>query len=80
MTVDPTIEAIFGPPPDNVDLIESNVAVNNGAVIAMLSLAAVAVLLRFVARVTLRNPLLADDWAIIVALVSLPSVHIACIS
>ncbi|KAL3436150.1 hypothetical protein BDV09DRAFT_184527 [Aspergillus tetrazonus] len=68
MTVDPAIEAIFGPPPDNVDLIESNVAVNNGAVIAMLSLAAVAVLLRFVARVTLRNPLLADDWAIIVAL------------
>jgi hypothetical protein len=80
MTVDPAIEAIFGPPPDNVDLIESNVAINNGAVIAMLSLAAVAVLLRFVARVTLRNPLLADDWAIIVALVSLPSVHIARIS
>ncbi|KAL4986518.1 hypothetical protein BDW68DRAFT_163138 [Aspergillus falconensis] len=68
MTVDPAIEAVFGPPPDNVDLAESSVAVNNGAVIAMLCLAAVAVLLRFAARVVLRNPLLADDWTIIVAL------------
>ncbi|KAL4972846.1 hypothetical protein BDW66DRAFT_169150 [Aspergillus desertorum] len=68
MTVDPAVEAVFGPPPDNVDLAESSVAVNNGTVIAMLCLAAVAILLRFAARIILRNPLLADDWTIIAAL------------
>ncbi|KAL4791315.1 hypothetical protein BDV19DRAFT_393178 [Aspergillus venezuelensis] len=69
MATDPYILAAFGPPPADVDLSASDVARNNGAVIAMLCLAAVAVILRFVARVILRNALLADDWAIIAALV-----------
>ncbi|KAL4951907.1 hypothetical protein BDW69DRAFT_201095 [Aspergillus filifer] len=69
MAVDPVILAAFGPPPADVDLSASDVAKNNGAVIAMLCLAAVAVILRFVARIILRNALLADDWAIIGALI-----------
>lgn len=70
MAVDPAILAVFGPVPAGVNLDESDVSVNNGAVIAMLCLSAVAVALRFVARVTLRNSLMADDWAMIGALVS----------
>ncbi|CAI7650212.1 unnamed protein product [Penicillium manginii] len=68
MAVDPAILAVFGPVSAGVDLAESHVSVNNGAVIAMLCLSTVAVILRFVARVTLRNALMADDWAIIIAL------------
>lgn len=67
---DPAILAAFGPPPANVDLAESSVRVNNGAVIGLLCASFVLVVLRFMARWTLRNPLLADDWAIIAALVS----------
>ncbi|KAJ5544448.1 hypothetical protein N7535_007153 [Penicillium sp. DV-2018c] len=69
MTQDPAIRALFGPAPSNLDLTASDVSVNNGAVIAMFCLAAVLVILRFVARIVLRNALMADDWAIIAALV-----------
>ncbi|KAL4936957.1 hypothetical protein BDV06DRAFT_227404 [Aspergillus oleicola] len=69
MDLDPVILAAFGSPPADVDLSASEVHKNNGAVIAMLCLAAVAVILRFVARIILRNALLADDLAIIGALV-----------
>ncbi|BCS24829.1 uncharacterized protein APUU_41273S [Aspergillus puulaauensis] len=65
---DPAILAAFGPPPANVNLAESSVRVNNGAVIGLLCASFVLVILRFIARLTLRNPLLADDWAIIAAL------------
>lgn len=70
MAEDPTIRAVFGPAPANIDLSASDVSVNNGVVIAMLLLAAVAVTLRFTARLVLRNALMADDWTIIAALVS----------
>lgn len=70
MAEDPAIRALFGPAPANVDLTASAVAVNNAAVVAMLVLAAVAVMLRFTARLVLGNALMADDWAIIAALVS----------
>ncbi|OJJ42357.1 hypothetical protein ASPZODRAFT_77114 [Penicilliopsis zonata CBS 506.65] len=66
--VDPAIRALFGPPPSDINLAASNVSVNNGAVIAMACVAVVALILRFTARVLLRNALLADDWAIIAAL------------
>ncbi|KAL4811207.1 hypothetical protein BDV18DRAFT_155812 [Aspergillus unguis] len=69
MVVDPVILAGFGPPPSGLDLSASNVSVNNGAVIAMLCLASVAVILRFTARIILRNALMYDDWAIIAALI-----------
>ncbi|KAL4901198.1 hypothetical protein BDW74DRAFT_182053 [Aspergillus multicolor] len=71
MAVDPAIEALFGPAPDNVDLSEGSWEENNGAVIAMLCVAVVAILLRFIARFILRNPFLADDWAILSALVGI---------
>ncbi|RDW67449.1 uncharacterized protein DSM5745_09315 [Aspergillus mulundensis] len=71
MAVDPAIEALFGPAPDNVDLTEGSWEENNGAVIAMLCLAVVAIILRFIARCILRNPFLADDWAILSALVGI---------
>jgi hypothetical protein len=70
MNEDPAILALFGPAPANVDLAASDVSVNNGVVIAMLCLATVLVILRFTARIVLGNALMADDWAIIAALVS----------
>lgn len=70
MTQDPAIIALFGPPPSNIDLTASDVSVNDGAVIALLCLAAISVVLRFTARILLRNALMTDDWAIIAALVS----------
>lgn len=72
MPVDPSIRALFGEPPAGINLYESRVKVNNGAVIAMLSLAAIAVIMRFVARTALRNPFKADDWLVIGSLVCLP--------
>lgn len=73
MTVDPTIEALFGPPPLDIDLAASYVAANRSVVIVLLFLAIIAVALRFIARITLRNALLADDWVIFVALVQIIS-------
>ena len=70
MTEDPAIRALFGKPPAHIDLAASEVHVNNGAVIAMLCLAAMAVVLRFAGRIVLRSSVMADDWAIIAALVS----------
>ncbi|KAF9248395.1 hypothetical protein DTO013E5_9896 [Penicillium roqueforti] len=70
MNEDPAIVALFGPAPLNIDLTASEVSVNNGVVIAMLCLAALLVILRFTARIVLQNALMADDWAIIAALVS----------
>lgn len=76
MAEDPAIRTLFGQAPSDVDLTASDVSVNNGVVIAMLCLAAAAVILRFVARITLRNALMADDWSIIVALVNSPSTNL----
>ncbi|KAJ5253208.1 hypothetical protein N7489_003618 [Penicillium chrysogenum] len=61
MTEDPAIRALFGPAPSDVDLTASEVSINNGVVIAMLCLAVAAVILRFTARIALRNALIADD-------------------
>ncbi|KAJ5213071.1 hypothetical protein N7449_000240 [Penicillium cf. viridicatum] len=68
MNEDPAILALFGPTPSNIDLTASDVSINNGVVIAMLCLATAFVMLRFTARIFLRNALMADDWAIIAAL------------
>lgn len=69
MAVDPAILKAFGPPPPTVDLAESDVSINNGAVVALLCLAVAAVMLRFTARFIMQNPLMIDDWAIIGGLV-----------
>ncbi|OQE17753.1 hypothetical protein PENFLA_c023G07190 [Penicillium flavigenum] len=69
MNEDWSVLALFGPALSNIDLTANDVSVNNGVVIAMLCLATVLVILRFTARIVLRNALMADDWAIIAALV-----------
>lgn len=79
MPVDPSIRALFGEPPAGINLEESRVDVNNGAVIAMLCLAAVAAIMRFVARAALRNPFKADDWLVIGSLVCV-SISILAVS
>ena len=73
MAVDPAIVAVFGAPPSSLDLTDSRVSVDNAVAGVILCLAVVSVLLRFVARHLLRNPLKADDWVIILALVR--SIH-----
>lgn len=70
MAVDPAIEAVFGPPPSHIDINDDSVATDNAAIIAMICLATCAVMLRFVGRFMLRNPILLDDYFIILALVS----------
>ncbi|GKZ23584.1 hypothetical protein AbraIFM66951_009857 [Aspergillus brasiliensis] len=69
MAVDPAIVAIFGEPPDDIDLTDSRIQRDNAVVIFILCLAVISVALRFVARRVLRNSLMADDWVIILALV-----------
>ncbi|KXH66347.1 hypothetical protein CSAL01_03941 [Colletotrichum salicis] len=65
MEPDPNIVAIFGPPPDGLDISESSVARNSAAVIILAVLASVAVVLRLMARFLQGHSLKADDWAIL---------------
>jgi hypothetical protein len=69
MEIDPLIVAVFGPPPPDIDLTKNEISKNNIAVAVLLVLATIAVILRFTARIIQRNPLKADDWTIILALV-----------
>ncbi|KAK2017652.1 hypothetical protein LZ32DRAFT_635239 [Colletotrichum eremochloae] len=68
MKPDADIVLLFGPPPDGLDINESNVAQNNAAVIILAVLAFLAVVLRLVARYLQRNQLKADDWTIVFSL------------
>lgn len=70
MTVDPAIEVLFGSPPSDINLNDTSVGNNNRGVVAMLCLAVLAVITRFVTRITFRHPILIDDYIIILALVS----------
>ncbi|KAJ0384229.1 hypothetical protein COL922a_008823 [Colletotrichum nupharicola] len=67
MAVDPFIEAAFGPPPDGVDLAESQATKNNAIVIVLLVIAALSVAGRLVARSKYGPGLSLDDYAIVVA-------------
>ncbi|EQB55051.1 hypothetical protein CGLO_05055 [Colletotrichum gloeosporioides Cg-14] len=67
MAVDPFIEAAFGPPPDGVDLTESQATKNNAIVIVLLVIAALSVAGRLVARSKYGPGLSLDDYAIVVA-------------
>ncbi|PYI06949.1 hypothetical protein BO78DRAFT_367638 [Aspergillus sclerotiicarbonarius CBS 121057] len=69
MALDPAIIAVFGEPPDNVNLAATQVPRDNAAVITMFCLGFVAVVLRFITRLALRNPFRVDDWLILVSLV-----------
>ena len=70
MAVDPRVVAVFGPPPANLNLEESSNRTNDAAVLAMVILSAVAVIVRFITRITFKNPILWDDLFIVLALVS----------
>ncbi|KAF4838616.1 Satratoxin biosynthesis SC1 cluster protein 4 [Colletotrichum tropicale] len=59
------IVAVFGPPPDGIDIAESSVAQNNAAVIVLAVLASAAVALRILSRFIQGHDLKADDWAIV---------------
>ncbi|KAE9575459.1 hypothetical protein CGMCC3_g8471 [Colletotrichum fructicola] len=59
------IVAVFGPPPDGIDIAESSVAQNNAAVIVLAVLASAAVALRILSRFLQGHDLKADDWAIV---------------
>lgn len=72
VTVNPEMVALFGPAPEGMDLTRSTAMADTAAVIVLLVLAAVAVVLRFVARTVQRSGLRMDDWTIILALVCLP--------
>ncbi|KAF4928686.1 Satratoxin biosynthesis SC1 cluster protein 4 [Colletotrichum viniferum] len=67
MAVDPFIEAAFGPPPDGVDLTESQATKNNAIVVVLLAIAALSVAGRLVARSKYGPGLSLDDYAIVVA-------------
>lgn len=71
MALDQAVIAVFGPPPANVNLDDSQVAQDNAAVISLLAIATVAVILRFIARFSMKQPFKTDDCLIIVSLVSL---------
>ncbi|PYH55528.1 uncharacterized protein BO96DRAFT_446915 [Aspergillus niger CBS 101883] len=67
--LDPTIVAIFGQPPAHINLAVSQVRRDNAAVVSLLVLSIIAVVLRFIARLAVRNPFRLDDWLILVSLV-----------
>jgi hypothetical protein len=70
MTEEIPITAIFGPVPDGLDLAEDQRLGHNVSVAALLIIATIGVALRIAARVVQKSGLQADDYLIIVALVS----------
>ncbi|OGM51082.1 hypothetical protein ABOM_000376 [Aspergillus bombycis] len=68
MALDQAVIGVFGPPPPSVKLDDSRVTQDNAVVITLLGIATVAVVLRFVARFSMQQPLKTDDWLIIVSL------------
>ncbi|KAH8204966.1 hypothetical protein TruAng_000849 [Truncatella angustata] len=68
MDVDPLILAVFGPPPDGINLNENQRFGHDVSVVVLLVIATVGVALRLAARIVQKSGLKADDYAIIVAL------------
>ncbi|KAE8393535.1 hypothetical protein BDV23DRAFT_180596 [Aspergillus alliaceus] len=61
----------FGEPPPDLDLSQSHTARNNAVVIAVYTLAAIAIILRVIARIRIQHATVAaDDWLIVAALIS----------
>lgn len=69
--MDPAILAVFGPVPDGIDVEENKAPENDAAAVAMAVLAAIALVLRLLAKFVQRTGLKIDDWIIIVAFVRL---------
>ncbi|RJE23759.1 hypothetical protein PHISCL_03899 [Aspergillus sclerotialis] len=67
-----TVNDVFGPPPPNIDLGENKTPKNNGAMIAVYTLAVIAVILRFVSRMKVQRTFLGpDDWVIAASVIPL---------
>lgn len=69
MALDATILAIFGEPPDGIDLDEQIVTAYNIVVIVALVVAAIFVGLRFYVRNMKGSNLWWDDWTIVFSVV-----------
>ncbi|KAF2138879.1 uncharacterized protein K452DRAFT_311331 [Aplosporella prunicola CBS 121167] len=66
MAVDPTIQKLYGQPPDNVDLSESRVLVNSIIAVIILIIAIISVILRLISRSIQKIGLKWDDFFILV--------------
>ncbi|KAI2616873.1 hypothetical protein GGR54DRAFT_631611 [Hypoxylon sp. NC1633] len=69
MELDPAILAVFGPPPADVNLSESQGTADNVAAIICAAFATIALILRIYARNLQRFDMMADDWLMVVALI-----------
>lgn len=67
----PVMVQIFGEPPEGLELTQSTSTRDTAATIALMVLAVIALLLRFLARRLQQSGLKMDDWTIILALVRL---------
>lgn len=70
MALDPNIVAIFGPPPEDLDLDNDQITLYNTVTCVVLGIAFLVVVLRFYVRNMKSAQLEMDDWAVLVSLVS----------
>lgn len=68
--MDPTIEAVFGPPPPGINLQDDNCMVYNIVACVFFVLAVISVMLRVYVRMTRGAKLALDDHTIVGAIVS----------
>ncbi|KAG5790479.1 hypothetical protein H9Q69_010460 [Fusarium xylarioides] len=68
MAVDPKIVAIFGPPPEGLDLDKNVITTYNVVVCVVLGIAVTVVVLRFYVRNMKSANIELDDWAVLVSL------------
>lgn len=70
MAVDPNIVAIFGPPPDGLDLEYNVITLYNVVCCVVYGVAVAVVGLRFYVRNMKSSGLEMDDWAVLCSVVS----------
>jgi hypothetical protein len=70
MELDPNIVAIFGPPPQDLDLSRDQITLYNVVTCVILGIAFLVVAMRFYVRNMKSAKLEMDDWAVLVSLVS----------
>lgn len=73
--IDHFIAEIFGPPPPGIDIHESSQVRNYIIISISLAIAAIAVLLRWLARTISSADLLADDYVLILVAFVRPYLH-----
>lgn len=69
MELDPNIVALFGPPPEDLDLNHDQITLYNAVTCVVLGIAFLMVALRFYVRNMKSAKLEMDDWAVLVSLV-----------